>query len=100
MELQEFVQQGGTLTMNRSIGLFLLGLGIGAGVALLFAPTSGEELRGKIADYTEDAVSTVRRKGQRSVRQLQKVVARSSDSVNRAVNTSRHALDSLADKLA
>jgi len=86
--------------MNRSVGLFLLGLGIGAGVALLFAPTSGEELRGKIADYTEDAVSTVRRKGQRSVRQLQRVVARSSDSVNRAVNPSRHALDSLADKLA
>ena len=86
--------------MNRSISLFLLGLGIGAGVALLFAPTSGEELRGKISDYTEDAVNSARRKGQRSVRQLQKMVARSSDSVNRAVNTSRHAIDSLADKLA
>jgi len=86
--------------MNRSIGLFLLGLGVGAGVALLFAPTSGEELRDKIADYTEDAVTTVRQKGQRSVRQLQKMVARSGDSVNRAVHTSRHALDSLADKLA
>ncbi|HET9401337.1 MAG TPA: YtxH domain-containing protein [Candidatus Acidoferrales bacterium] len=85
--------------MNRPL-TFLIGVGIGAGIALLFAPQSGEELREKIADIAEDGITTIRRKGQRSIRQLQKMVSRSGDSVNRAVDTGRHALDSIADKLA
>lgn len=85
--------------MNRPL-TFLIGVGIGAGIALLFAPQSGEELREKIADFADDGITTIRRKGQRSIRQLQKMVSRSGDNVNRAVNTSRHALDSIADKLA
>jgi hypothetical protein len=30
---------------SKSVGWFLLGIGIGAGVALLFAPSTGSELR-------------------------------------------------------
>lgn len=85
--------------MNRPL-TFLMGIAVGAGVALLFAPQSGEELREKIADFADDSFTTMRRKSQRSIRQLQKMVSRGGDSVNRAVNTSRHALDSIADKLA
>jgi gas vesicle protein len=33
---------------SSDVGSFLLGLAIGAGVALLFAPRSGEEVRGEI----------------------------------------------------
>lgn len=85
--------------MNRPL-TFLIGVGIGAGIALLFAPQSGEELRGRIADFADDSITSARRKGQRSIRQLQKMVSRGGDSVNRAVDTGRHALDSIADKLA
>jgi hypothetical protein len=40
-------QQAATNTGSALIWL-MVGIGIGAGVALLFAPTSGPELRGKI----------------------------------------------------
>ncbi|HEY7543382.1 MAG TPA: YtxH domain-containing protein [Blastocatellia bacterium] len=35
---------------------FLIGAGIGATLALLFAPKSGRELRGDIADYTRKGI--------------------------------------------
>ena len=85
--------------MNRPV-TFLIGVGIGAGLALLFAPQTGEELRGRISDFADDSLTALRRKSQRSIRQLQKMVSRGGDSVNRAVDTSRHALDSIADRLA
>jgi hypothetical protein len=34
---------------SKSVGWFLLGIGIGAGVALLFAPSTGSELRNALA---------------------------------------------------
>lgn len=36
------------------IGSFLIGMGIGAGLGMLFAPASGEETRGKIRDQAVD----------------------------------------------
>jgi gas vesicle protein len=39
---------------------FLLGGAVGAAVALLFAPKSGRELRGDIADVTRKGVDTAR----------------------------------------
>lgn len=49
---------------------FLIGAGIGATLALLFAPKSGRELRGDIADYTRKGVDAAgegaRRLGERA----------------------------------
>lgn len=39
---------------------FLAGAVVGAGLALLYAPKTGEELRGKISELTDDAVDTIR----------------------------------------
>jgi gas vesicle protein len=39
---------------------FLAGAAVGAGCALLFAPKSGEELRGQIKDLTDDAVDKIK----------------------------------------
>lgn len=39
---------------------FLAGAAVGAGVALLMAPKTGEELRGTIADLAEDAVDKIK----------------------------------------
>ncbi|MBP1751855.1 MAG: hypothetical protein H6Q57_691 [Geobacteraceae bacterium] len=36
---------------------FLAGAAIGSGLALLFAPKSGREMRGQIKDLTDDAIS-------------------------------------------
>jgi len=38
---------------TEKLTFFLIGAGIGATLALLFAPKSGRELRGDIADYTK-----------------------------------------------
>ena len=39
---------------------FLAGAAVGAGLALLVAPKTGKELREKIADITDDAVSKIK----------------------------------------
>ena len=51
---------------NKGIGVstvfisFLAGAAIGGGLALLVAPKTGKELREKIADMTDDAVSKIK----------------------------------------
>jgi gas vesicle protein len=54
--------------IGRTILVFLTGLGIGAGIAALFAPRSGEETREWIADRAERKLKVLRRVGRRSVR--------------------------------
>ena len=39
---------------------FLAGAAVGAGLALLVAPKTGKELREKIADITDDAVTKIK----------------------------------------
>jgi gas vesicle protein len=39
---------------------FVAGAAIGAGLALLYAPKSGEEMRETIADFAEDAVDKIK----------------------------------------
>jgi gas vesicle protein len=42
---------------------FALGIGVGAAIALLFAPKSGEEFRGQITDTVNDGVKQVQAAG-------------------------------------
>lgn len=39
---------------------FVAGAAIGAGLALLYAPKSGSEMRETLADFTEDAVDKIK----------------------------------------
>lgn len=39
---------------------FVAGAAIGAGLALLYAPKSGKEMRDTISDFTEDAVDKIK----------------------------------------
>ena len=60
----------------RKIGYFLFGslLGslIGAGIALLFSPTSGSEIRGNIRSYTMHTVDEVKNAALQKRDELQK----------------------------
>jgi len=47
-------------TETHDMNNFLAGLGLGFGLGLLFAPMSGQELRGSIADRTGDIADTAR----------------------------------------
>jgi gas vesicle protein len=65
---------------------FALGAGIGAVVALLLAPKSGEELRGDIADGVNDGVNQVRSSGRDLKRRAQKVMDLAKDQVQDAID--------------
>ena len=48
------------LPSSTVLASFLAGAAVGAGLALLFAPKSGSEMRETIADFTEDAVDKIK----------------------------------------
>ena len=82
---------GKGFTMNRkqlpgTILTFAVGAGIGAAVALLFAPKSGEELRGDIVDGVNDGVNQVRSTGKDLKRRAQRVVDMAKDQVQDAID--------------
>jgi gas vesicle protein len=77
----------------------LVGFGIGVGLALLFAPQSGEETREWISANAEDQFHQFRRRGRRLVFEAQDLLDRGEDSVNRALRSGKNVLESVADKL-
>jgi gas vesicle protein len=84
---------------GRTTVLVLTGLGIGAGLAVLFAPQSGEETREWIADTAERKFKVLRRVGRRSFRHLQDAVAEGEEKVTGVLRNGRKALESVAAKL-
>ena len=82
---------------------FLLGLGVGLGLSLLFAPQSGEETREWLAAQAEDRLRLLRRKGRRLIFETQDLLDRGEHGVSRLLRTSKrsskNALESVAAKL-
>jgi gas vesicle protein len=95
----EFLQEGDSVNNGRGITAFLAGLSIGAGLALLFAPLSGEETREWLMDTAENKLRHLRRQGRRWVYQVQDVLDKSEDRVTKVLRTSKDALDSVANRL-
>ena len=67
------------------IGSFLIGMGIGAGLGLLFAPASGEETRGRIMDSAADLKDRVTQKATN-------IRDRAGDKVNEITDQAREAV--------
>jgi gas vesicle protein len=84
---------------GRGIVTFVAGLGIGMGLALLFAPLSGEETREWLMDNAENRLKRIRRHGRRWVHQFQDVLDKSEHRVSKVLRTSKNALDSVASRL-
>jgi gas vesicle protein len=78
---------------------FLAGLGIGIGLALLFAPRSGEETRQWLIDNAESKFRRLRRQGRHWVYQVQDVLDKGEDRVTKALRSSKDALDFVASRL-
>ena len=84
---------------GRTTLFFLTGLGIGAGLAALFAPRAGEETREWIANTAERKFNVLRRLGRQSFRQLQDAVAEGEEKVTDVLRNGKKALESVAAKL-
>src|SRR5580704_12980151 len=84
---------------GRAVGSLLLGFGVGVGLAILFAPQSGEETREWLSANAEDQFYRMRRRGRRLVFETQDLLDRGEQQLNRAVRTGRNVLDSVASKL-
>ena len=84
---------------GRGMITFLLGLGACVGLALLFAPQSGEETREWIAATAEDRFRQLRRKGRRLIFETQDLLDRGEHGVSQVLKTGKSALESVAAKL-
>ena|ERR1700742_5147441 len=82
-----------------AVGSLLMGFGLGVGLAILFAPQSGEETREWISANAEDQFYRMRRRGRRLVFETQDLLDRGKQQLNRAVRSGRNALESVASKL-
>jgi gas vesicle protein len=65
------------------IGMFIAGLGIGAVVALLFAPRSGQETRDMIVQRAEEGRDYVKAKTDEVRRQAEDAVEKGKDLVTK-----------------
>ena len=65
------------------LGIFLAGLGIGAVVALLFAPRSGKETRDFIVQKTEEGREFVKAKSEEIRKQAEEAVEKGKDLVSK-----------------
>lgn len=104
-------------TFTSGLTYLLIGGGIGAGLALLFAPKSGTALRGDIADVTRrsyeatlekatalkdhstSAVNTVKEKAEAVYDFAASKIATGSDAVNDAVTTTKGAINDGIEKI-
>jgi gas vesicle protein len=68
---------------NRNLSSFLLGLGIGVAVGLLFAPTSGSEARQLIRSKAAEGGDYLRRRGEELKETAAELVDRSKSAVQR-----------------
>ncbi len=76
------------MTRNHKLGTiltFVSGVGVGATVALLFAPTAGEELRADIAEGVRDGGNLVRSAGKELKQRAQKVVSLAKNHIEDAI---------------
>jgi gas vesicle protein len=85
--------------IGRTTLAFLAGLGVGAAIALLSAPRSGEETREWIADKAERKFKMLRRSGRRSIRQLHNTVTKGEEKFTEILKDGKEALALVATKL-
>ena len=70
-------------SVSTGVGCFLVGVGVGAAVALLLAPRSGEQTRKLIAKKAEEGKAYVASRGREFKDQAEELVEKGKDLVNK-----------------
>jgi gas vesicle protein len=65
------------------IGNFLIGVGMGATIAMLFAPSSGTKTRGQLRKAAADGATYVKRCGETTRESVLDVMERGKDQIGR-----------------
>ena len=68
---------------NKGLAYFLVGLGVGVAVGMIFAPVSGSEARGLIRNKANEGGDYLRRRGEEWRDSASDLVHRGRDIVNR-----------------
>ncbi len=77
---------------------FLIGLGLGVGLGLLFAPMSGEETRNNLTDRANDLASSARETYEQNRDRVQRGVESIRSTAERAMGQARSTANDLASK--
>lgn len=77
----------------------LVGVGLGVGLALLFAPQSGAETREWISDTADDGLKQLRKTGRQTLRHVRAAVSKGEETVSNAFESGKEALENLSAKL-
>ncbi len=75
---------------------FLIGLGVGVGLGLLFAPMSGEETRVNLADRASDLASSARETYEQNRDRVQRGVENIRGTAERAMGQVRNTASDVA----
>ncbi|HUO35517.1 MAG TPA: YtxH domain-containing protein [Candidatus Acidoferrum sp.] len=84
--------------VGSKVSFFLVGLGIGALVGILFAPKSGEETREYLSnradegrDYAQKKARELRERAEDLIERSKEIMARQKDSISAAVDAGKDA---------
>lgn len=72
---------------------FIAGVGIGTAMGMIFAPKSGEELRGDLSDAARDAINQAGSVGARATRRARRLADDVAAQVGDAVEAGRREYD-------
>jgi gas vesicle protein len=76
---------------DTSVLTFVIGLGVGAIAALLFAPKAGKELRNDLAEGINEGVDQLRSKGSELRQRAAKYADAAQDNVQEAIEAGQKA---------
>lgn len=79
---------------------FLVGLGVGVGLGLLFAPMSGEETRTNLADRANDLASSARETYEQNLDRVQRGVETIRSTAERAMGQVRSTATEVTESMS